>query len=305
MKTNCVSICVCTFKRPELLALLLDSLISQIIENDSVRIIVVDNDSAESSRAVVEEIGPRSPFPLEYHVEPRQGISFARNTAVRRVNSEYIAFIDDDEIASPHWLSNLLATARHWQADAVLGPVLPRFPLNSPVWVIKCGFFDRPRHKTGESVPVEEGRTGNALVRSNWLQTDLPFDPKFAHTGGEDYDFFRRMGLAGGSIRWADNAEVTEIVPVDRQRLAWIVERSLRSSSGYWGMRYGGKVTVSGIFQAVIGFAFGTTSLVAGLLISVFSFNRAVRLFILAAKAYGRCLAITNVRIESYRDKRG
>ena len=305
MKTDCVSICVCTFKRPELLALLLASLNAQIIENESVSIIVVDNDSAESSRAVVEEISLSSSFPLEYHVEPRQGISFARNTAVGKSKSEFVAFIDDDEIASPHWLSNLLVTARQWQADAVLGPVLPRFPPNSPDWVRKCGFFDRPRHKTGETVPVEEGRTGNALVRSKWFQTELPFDPKFAHTGGEDYDFFRRMQLAGGSIRWADNAEVTEIVPTDRQRLAWIIERSLRSSSGYWGMRYGGIVTFKGIFQAAKGFIVGTLSFVGGLVVSVFSFSQAVKLFILAAKGYGRCLAITSVRIESYRAKKG
>lgn len=278
----------------------MESLIGQHAPEESIRIVVVDNDATKSSRFIVEEVSKTSRFPMEYYCEPRQGISFARNTAVAHARSEFVAFIDDDEIASTNWLAGLLMVARQWQSDAVLGPVLPSFPEGSPEWSKKCGFFNRPRHKTGDLVPVEEGRTGNALVRSKWLATAHPFDPAFAHTGGEDYDFFRRLNLAGGVIRWSDQAEVSETVPLDRQRLAWVVERALRGSSGYWRQRYGGRLTVQGLAQAILGFFVAVLSLLICIGLWVVSPGSSVRLLILASKGFGRCLALTKIKIESY-----
>ena len=50
-----MSVCVCTYKRPVLLAKLLDSLASQAIEdNFTYEVVVVDNDKTGAARVVVE-----------------------------------------------------------------------------------------------------------------------------------------------------------------------------------------------------------------------------------------------------------
>ena len=74
--------------------------------------------------------------------------------------------------------------------------------------------FDRLRHRTGTKIDAREARTGNALVNAEWFRTEMPFDPKFANTGGEDYDFFSRIKARGARFEWCDEAEVFEAVPL-------------------------------------------------------------------------------------------
>lgn len=301
-----ISVCVCTYRRPELLRALLNSLVAQTVSDFSVEIVVVDNDlnrTAEQTVAVFSHSSPDTN--ISYIVEAKQGISFARNAAVHAASGSYIAFIDDDELASPIWLQSLLEVALTTNCDAVLGPVLPIYPTESEAWVCKTGFFDRPRHPTGAPVPVEEGRTGNVLIKSNWLSAAEPFDSKFAFTGGEDYDFFKRMVAAGGTLRWANDAIVSEMVPLERQRLAWMLERSLRGATGFWRAQWVGRSKIKPFFLGVAGALIGMTLAVAGSLSLIASKGLAVRLWILAAKGLGRPLALTTFKIETYRAKKG
>jgi len=301
-----ISVCVCTYLRPELLRTLLHSLLAQTVEDFTVEIVVVDNDANRSAEHTVTEFRLNSPATkVVYIVEAKQGISFARNSAVHAANGNYIAFIDDDELAVPIWLKSLLDVARRSNCDAVLGPVIPNFPDGSPLWVSQSGFFDRPRHPTGSPVPVEEGRTGNALVKSKWLASAEPFDPQYAFTGGEDYDFFRRMVAAGGTLLWANEAVVSETVPMERQRLSWMLERALRGATGFWRAQWAGRPMIKPFALGIVGALAGIILTLAGAVSIIISKGLAVRLWILAAKGFGRSLALTEFRIESYRSRKG
>src|SRR5262245_65678342 len=70
------------------------------------------------------------PYPL---CEPRPGISHARNAGVAASRGFYVAFLDDDEVASPLWLASLLAAMREYATDIVVGPVRPAYPAGVPV----------------------------------------------------------------------------------------------------------------------------------------------------------------------------
>lgn len=297
-----VTVCVCTFRRPHLLPGLLDSLARQQSTGLNWSVVIVDNDEAGSAEATVRARATTFPVPLVYVIEPRRGIAHARNTAVAHSVGDYVAFIDDDEAAEPLWLAELARVAVETQADAVLGPVLPTFPPGSAAWASKCGLYDRPRHATGTRVAANEGRTGNTLIkRTHLVGGGDAFDPTFGLAGGEDYDFFRRLDAKGGVIRWADSAIVSESVQLNRQRIAWIVERSLHGATGYW--RQQNRIAPVGmpLARAAAGL---TLSLVLGLvalLIWPFSTARAVKALSLSAKCAGRLLALTSVRIEAYR----
>jgi len=81
--TEHISVCVCTFRRPDLLKYLLQEVERQ--ETDGLftfSVVVVDNDGAESAKAVVQEFAHQSRRAVVYSVEPTQNIAMARNMAV-------------------------------------------------------------------------------------------------------------------------------------------------------------------------------------------------------------------------------
>ena len=198
----------------------------------AVSIIVVDNDSHASARALVST--PNSRFPIHYAVQPRRGIAFARNTAIAAAHvADFIAFLDDDEHAAPEWLDELLAVQRACNAPIVAGPVLPLFEAPPPLWLVEGGFFHRPRHATGAQLPSVG--SGNVLIAREVLRAMSPawFDPRFNFTGGEDTHFFRRAADCGFSITWANEAIAYEFVPATRVSQQYLVSRA-RNGANHW-----------------------------------------------------------------------
>jgi glycosyltransferase involved in cell wall biosynthesis len=282
-----------------MLAMLLDSLAKQIF-CQTFEIIVVDNDPVGGGAEVVAAVRQRYPdLNLHYSVEPQKGISFARNRAASLATGDFIAWIDDDETAAEQWLMSLWVTLSTSDADAVFGPVLPVCPPGSPSWSKRCGVFHRPRHVTGTVIDVREARTSNALVKASWLRSFAsPFDIKLANTGGEDYDFFARIKSQGARLVWCDEAEVSEMVPFERQRVVWILERRLRGSVNYWRrhseppFQMAIKVSTGGVGFFIFGFA--------GVIAAPFGIHRAVRLWGRAMGGLGRAVAITGLRWKGY-----
>ncbi|MDP8961820.1 MAG: glycosyltransferase, partial [Actinomycetota bacterium] len=128
-----VAICVATYQRPRGLHALLRSLDDLTFSSGrgvDVRVVVVDNSSAGNAAAIKRDLQEELRWRLEVLHEPRRGIPFARNAAVRYALSEahYLAFVDDDEIVSRDWLDRLLDGLERYRADVATGPVLPIYP---------------------------------------------------------------------------------------------------------------------------------------------------------------------------------
>lgn len=224
-----VTICVCTFRRPEMLKKLLRALKSQETGGRfDFSVLVVDNDGARSGADVVTSAMAGSSFPIEYDVEPEQSISAARNRAVHNAKGDLVAFIDDDEFPDDHWLGRLLETLDRTGADGVLGPIRPHFDNPPPAWLVKSGILDRTSYRTGETIEdPTDTRTGNALVARRLFDgEDGSFDLRYGKTGGGDVDFFNRMMLKGRRFVFCDEAVVYETVPPERQRKSYYTKRA-------------------------------------------------------------------------------
>jgi len=229
-----ITVCVCTYQRPELLQRLLRSLCRlETNEEFTYSVVVTDNDAARSALPIVEGIGPDCPVKVTYVTEPRRSISHARNTALAHSEGDFVATIDDDEYADPNWLLMLKRTLERYQAAAALGPVLPYFDVEPAAWVRKGKFCDRPRHPTGHRMHWSQCRTGNVLFDKRILNQFEPvFDPAFG-TGGSDLDLFRRLSERGHIAVWCDEALVHEIVPSARATRTYMLRRGLlRGSNG-------------------------------------------------------------------------
>jgi glycosyltransferase involved in cell wall biosynthesis len=298
-----ISICVCTYRRGDLLLALLHSLARQRRDDFALEVILVDNDALASARPLA--LRARLLYPglsLRYRVEPRQGISFARNLSVALARGDYLAFIDDDEQASPDWLSQLWRTLCLSGADGVFGPVLPAYVANTPAWVIRGGFFQRPRFPTGSRIRFD-ARCGNGLLRARLIQSLLPspFDPALAFSGGEDAALFYFLAQRGARYVWCDQACIQETVPRERQTLRWILGRSLRSSIVYWRLRYAQQHWRYRLSMALFGLAMFIGLGALGLLLSPGGLLHAARLWARACKGLGRVLALSAIKLDGYR----
>ena len=224
---NHISVCICTYKRPHLLTNLLEELQKQRTSDlFSFSIVVVDNDVNESAKTIVEDFKQKSLVNIDYFIEPGQNISLARNKAVVSARGNLVAFIDDDEYPEPNWLFNMYKTLIDISADGVLGPVLPYYPDGTPRWIVKSKLCELPSHRTGKVLRWEETRTGNVLLNSNIFNgNNIPFDPHFGLTGGEDQDFFRRTMSKGRHFVWCNEGVVFEIVSPERCRRSFYLRK--------------------------------------------------------------------------------
>jgi glycosyltransferase involved in cell wall biosynthesis len=223
-----VTVCICTFRRPQLLGRLLESVARQETgEGFTYSVVVADNDAARSGEATVQAFMQRTGMAVVYCVEAIPNIARARNLAVTAATGDFIATIDDDEFADPGWLASMLRTCQQYEVAGVLGPVRPHFDDPPPGWLIKGGFCERPEHPTGRVMPWTETRTGNVVFRRSIIAgLAEPFDPAFG-TGGEDKDFFMRMTLAGHEFRWCAEGVTYETVPRARWTRAYLLRRAL------------------------------------------------------------------------------
>ncbi len=241
---NHITVCICTFRRPDLLQRLLESLALQETGNCfTFSVVVADNDASQSARELVARFGSTSAFPVVYCVESEQNIALVRNKALEHVNGEFIAFIDDDEFPAEDWLALLHAACEKHHAAGVLGPVKPHFDDVPPSWIIKGGLCDRAEHPTGTALHWWQCRTGNVLFRREILQQiEPPFRPEFG-TGGEDQDFYRRLMERGCVFVWCNEAVAFETVPPARWKRSYMLKRallrgrnSLKHAKGRWIM---------------------------------------------------------------------
>jgi glycosyltransferase involved in cell wall biosynthesis len=216
-----MTVVVCTRERPEGLEACLKSLLAQ--EYPDFSVLVVDNAPVtEGSKSVVDRLS--SPK-IRYIVEPRKGLSRARNKALEVVSDGIVAWIDDDEIADPHWLAELArGFYDHPEADAVGGVMVPgELETSAQVWFEQYGGFNKhrgfvPAVFSPDTARLQSplfplppfGTGGNMAFRLSALARIGPFDVALGAgspcMGGEDTRAFTELLCAGGTVVYQPTA---------------------------------------------------------------------------------------------------
>ena len=225
-----VGILVCTARRPDMLRACLMALSRQSLPAGMrAEICVIENDSEPASRNVVEEVARFSPLPVHYSLEPRRGIPFARNRSLAEAverGYDWVALIDDDEIAEPDWLKQHLVAARRHAAEVTYGWVKKNFEVEPPAW-----WPPEVMRPDPEGTVLPRASTNNVAFSARLIRPDgsnLSYNPVFLN-GYEDLDFFERAHARGHRIVWTPGAVVTEEVPASRvapERLIALVRAS-------------------------------------------------------------------------------
>lgn len=240
------AVVVATYRRPALLEALLTS-ICALDRPGALRVVVVDNDPDQSARPVLEAMSPPIGMELIHVTEGRAGIAQARNTGVAHCGTvRRLAFIDDDEVATPDWLTRLeRALDRSPAAAAAHGSVEYIFELAPPRWIERGGFFINPDARPGDMLPF--AATNNLMIDLDRIPAglDMRFDERYGLTGGSDIALTTRIVEGGAEIIWVPEAVVRERVPADRLTPSWCLRRAYRTGNTLARVRLdrGGRLT--------------------------------------------------------------
>lgn len=217
-----VTVAVLSYQRPAKLRVGLPLVLEQVLPLVGARVLVVDNDPDGSAEQVVAELASDR---VHYVLEPRPGVSAARNRALdESQDSDLLVFIDDDEQPCPGWLCPLLDTWALTRPAAVMGRVVSHFEHDLDPWVAAGDFFRRPRMPTGTEIPV--AATGNLLLDLGQVRAlGVRFDPSFGLSGGEDSLFTRQIARGGGRMAWCDESVADDFVPAERTNRVWLRAR--------------------------------------------------------------------------------
>ena len=132
-----LSLLVCTYNRCEDLRELLETAVAQETEGRfNYEVVVVDNNSTDKTRAVVEEFIDAGHKNLRYLFEEQQGKSHALNTGLKAVRGWAYVITDDDFLLPPDWARGIYDGFRE-QPDVafVSGKVLPLWQAEPPAWL--------------------------------------------------------------------------------------------------------------------------------------------------------------------------
>lgn len=297
------SICIPTYRRPQLLGKLLNSLVNQRLpDNVTMEIIVVDNDSQGSAEEIFRKYSDNQSHVIHYFIQPEKNISLTRNMAISKARGNYIFFIDDDEFANPDWIANLLKTLQEYDADAVFGRVLSYFSVGTPEWLKRCVVYNRPAPPTGTEATGDS--TANCLIKWSILNgIKGPFDPSYGITGGEDTQLFAKLRREGARFVHCREGWVSEYVPPERTRLYWLIKRVFRTGNGYTRIEIdlaGNNKTMCRFTHLAIATSFAITSVMLAFL-TLFSKEWRLHWTLKAVSNVGKIFAVFGYFPKPYR----
>ncbi|HEY2472010.1 MAG TPA: glycosyltransferase family 2 protein [Terracidiphilus sp.] len=234
-----ISVIVCTYNRCELLRDALETIArSEMPKESTWEVIVVDNNSNDKTREVVETVSRCFPNRFSYLFEGRGGKSYALNTGVQKARGDILAFVDDDVAVQPTWLHNLTAKLHGNQLAGVGGRTLPGESVSFPDWLtlrgpyglggILAAMFDLG----DEPMVLDRAPYGANMAfrkamfdRYGGFRTDLgPSPDRSIPRPNEDTEYGRRLMAAGERILYEPAAVAHHPVPVDRIRKQYFLD---------------------------------------------------------------------------------
>jgi glucosyl-dolichyl phosphate glucuronosyltransferase len=225
-----ITVILCTYNRCQSLARALDSVAKSILpESVEWEVLVVDNNSPDQTREVIEDFCVRYPGRFRYLFEPKQGKSNALNSGIRNAHGRILAFMDDDVIVAPDWLQKLTAALDSGEFTGVGGRILSQRDFPVPDWLALDGQYD----VAGMLALFDLGNEGREL-KTPPFGTNMAFPSSIFEKHGdfrtdmgpcpgseirnEDTEFGRRLMSGGEKLWYEPSAVVYHAVPENRLR---------------------------------------------------------------------------------------
>jgi len=162
------------------------------LEYPNFEVIVVNDGSKDATESIAKE------YPFRLISIPNGGLSNARNVGMRAATGEIVAYIDDDAIPDPHWLTYLAATFLTSDHVGVGGPNIPPAS-DGPIAECVSNSPGGPVHVLLTDQEAEHIPGCNMAFRKAALEAITGFDPTF-RIAGDDVDLCWRLQQQGWTL---------------------------------------------------------------------------------------------------------
>jgi len=233
-----ITVIVCTYNRCQTLAKALDSIAASTLSNSvEWEVLVIDNNSRDGTREVVEDFCGRYPSRFRYRFEPHEGKSYALNTGIREARGDILAFMDDDLTVEPTWLESLTAALGDGEWAGAGGRTLLARSFSPPRWLALEGQYGlggvvAPLFDRGDTPCIlSEAPYGANMAfqkkmfeKYGLFRTDLgPSPNRDTPRPNEDTEFGRRLLAAGERLRYEPSAIAYHPLPENRIRKGYFL----------------------------------------------------------------------------------
>lgn len=230
---------------------------SKVPESLGWEVLVVDNNSDDQTRNVVDEYCTEFPGRFRYLFESQPGKSHALNSGIEAARGQLLAFMDDDLIVEPMWLQNLTARFHDRKWAGFGRRILPQWTCSPPSWLPRVlapvALFDIGL----QAGPLTESPFGTNMAyrremfeKYGGFRSDLGPKPGRDIQHSEDAEFGNRLLAAGERLWYEPSAVVYHPVARDRLRkeyfLAWWFNKS-RADVRAYGPPVVSKLRIGGI----------------------------------------------------------
>jgi len=231
-----LDIVICTYDNPVLLDLVLAALADQQAAEHGWKVTVVDNNSREDTRAVVDRHVLEGTIPgLRRVEEPKQGLTPARLCGVRCTTGRWIAFVDDDCVLHERWVEHALAFARaHEDCGGFGGRVTPEYGGDPSGLLARYGGAYAEQDFGDEPVTVEclvgAGMVLNreALEESGWPRAQYFADRVGRKlVSGGDVEIALRVAATGRPLWYTPECTLRHLISAHRTTTPYL-RRMLR-----------------------------------------------------------------------------
>ena len=242
-----LTILICTHNRRPLLEKALDSLDrTRPPAGWTVSVYVMANACSDDTLAWLAQRSGR--LPLRFDHEPRAGKSNALNRALPLMDSDCIAFVDDDHRVDEGYIEAVCgAFDARPDADLLCGRILPDWDGTEPAWAHDTGpyriyplpvpRFDLGDAMTDVSPDVAIPGGGNLAIRTAWCARVGAFSTELGPQGhdlggAEDLEWVKRALALGARLVYAPDMIQYHYVDCARLRTDYVVRKAfIRSSS--------------------------------------------------------------------------
>jgi len=234
-----ISVVVCSYNREKYIEDAIESLIHQSLDKDLYEILIIDNNSKDTTAQLCHQLLEKygNDYKLYYFLETQQGLSYARNRGIQEATGEYICYIDDDAIAAPDFLENILDfITKNPDTGGVGGKIIPKYVDGRPDWmnpfmeglVSKVDYGNKVFRFTGKRYPIG----CNMTYRKDKLEAIGMFDPDLGRKGnstdgGEEKDIFFKIHRLNLPVYYLPNVSVQHVIEQPRLNYDYIKKLSI------------------------------------------------------------------------------
>ncbi len=267
------SVVVCTLNRKEALEKNIESLLDQTFDYQKFEIIVVDDGSNDGTANYLKTKARKTKEPkIRVIMHKNKGLAHSRNIAVKKARGEFMAFIDDDAVASRNWLKNAYGciSSVNPKPQGVTGPVKSYYKVKKPIW-FKDEYVDDIKGIKERFLKTGEAFSGpNMILNKEIIKKYGGFDELVDMKGallmlGEETKLFERIwknNIDKKILYYSPQIIVNHLIHPFKLTISYTLKRWFATGQSYY-LRHkrSGLLEKTGMTFRIVGFTIISTLL--------------------------------------------